>query len=62
MTKQDIRESVAARFGIQADEEGRYDMTDYDWQSGCYINGVWLCLAVVVELIEDIAWSLIKED
>lgn len=54
MTREEIMEYVAEYFGIEPNEDGEHDIRDYDWQSGCYINGKWFCLAKVVEMIENI--------
>lgn len=54
MTREDIMEYVAEHFEIEPNEDGSYDINDYDWQSGCYHNEHWLCLAEVVDLIEKI--------
>ena len=54
MTREEIIACVAERFGIEPNEDGRYDTNDYDWQSGCYMNGRWFCLAKVVDMIEEI--------
>lgn len=54
MTREEIMEYVAEQFGIEPNEDGEHDIRDYDWISGCYINGKWLCLAKVVKMIENI--------
>lgn len=59
MTRDDLREEVvqgvAEYYGIEPDEEGKYNLNDYEWQAGCYIrNGHWLSLADVVACIMDI--------
>lgn len=52
MDRQEIIEALAVRFGIEPNEEtGEYDLEDYDWQSGCYINGEWLSLAEIVNCL-----------
>ena len=54
MTKEEIIEFVAERFGIQHDEDdGKYHLRDGDWKTGCYVNGEWLCPATVVSLIAE---------
>ena len=54
MDRQILMEYIAERFGIEADEDGKYNICGYDWQSGCYIGHEWFCLAEVVYLFEDI--------
>jgi hypothetical protein len=51
MTKQEIIKALAERFKIEAEEDGAYDLSENDWQSGCRFNGEWLSLANVVECI-----------
>ena len=54
MDRQEIMERVAEWFGIEPDENGEYDIDDYDWQAGCYINGgKFLNLGEVVRCIEN---------
>lgn len=54
MERQKITEMLAEWFGIEADENGEYDINDYDWREGCSMGyrGQWLNLAEVVECIE----------
>lgn len=54
MDRQEIMEYIAERFGIEPNENGEYDINDYDWQAGCYCNDGWLNLAVIVEIVEDL--------
>lgn len=52
MSRQEIMEMLADWFHVDPDENGEYDINDYDWQSGCSFNGEWLCLAEIVECLE----------
>lgn len=52
MERQEIMEILADWFHIEPDENGEYDIDDYAWQSGCYMNGKWFSLAEIVECIE----------
>ena len=53
MDREEIMERVAEWFGIEPNEDGSYDIEDYDWQAGCYINGgKFLNLEQVVMCIE----------
>jgi len=52
MSKEEIVRYVAEWFGIEPNEDGTFDLDDYDWTSGCYMNGNWFCLAEVVGCIE----------
>ena len=55
MDREEIMELVADWFGISPNENGTFDIDDYNWQSGCYMgNGRWFCLAEVVKCIESI--------
>lgn len=46
MERQEIMEALAQWFGIEPNENGEFDIDDYDWQAGCYVNGGrWLILA-----------------
>ena len=53
MNEQRIMEIVAEYFGIQPNDDGTYDIDDYDWQSGCMHGKAWLCPALIVKIIED---------
>lgn len=55
MSRDEIMQAVAEWFRIQPNDGGGYDIDDYDWQSGCYHNGIWVSLEQVVYLIEDIS-------
>lgn len=54
MTREQIMEAVAEWFGIDPNDDGKFDIDDYDWQSGCYMNHTWFNLAEVVRCIESI--------
>lgn len=51
MERDEIIEALADYFGIEPNEEGEYDLDDYDWQSGCSFNGRWMNLATIVEIL-----------
>ena len=54
MTSEQVIEAVAEWYNIEPDEQtGKYDLDDYDWQSGCSHNGHWVCIADVVGCIEN---------
>ena len=52
MERQKIMEYLAEYFYIEPNEDGEFDINDYDWQAGCYTNGKWFSLAEVVKCIE----------
>lgn len=52
LNKEEIMEYVAPYFGIEP-EDGKFDINDYDWQSGCYCNRRWLSPSIIVEIIQD---------
>ena len=46
---------VAEWFGIEPDDNGQYDIDDYDWRSGCSMGGgIWLTPSAVVFCIESL--------
>ena len=55
MTREDLIKVLADAFKIESDENGEYDLNDYDWEAGCsfYGTGVWLSLKNVVNAIEE---------
>ena len=55
MNRQSIMEYVAEWFGIEPNEDGSFDINDYDWQAGCYHGHKFLNLEEIVKLIEFIA-------
>ena len=63
MDEMEIMEKVAEWFGVEPNDDGTYDINDYDWQSGChYKNGKWLTLSEVVYLIESIMEDMEDDD
>ena len=52
MSRESIMEYVADWFNVKPNDDGKYDIHDYDWQAGCYHDGVWLNLEEIVKLIE----------
>ena len=53
MDRQEIMRKLARWFDIEPDEDGTFDIDSREWQTGCYNNGVWLCLAEIVYCIEN---------
>ena len=53
MDKNEIIEKLADAYSIERNEEGEYDLSDYSWQSGCYLNHEWFSLAEVVNILSD---------
>ena len=55
MDREEIIERLAEYFGIEPDENGEYDLNDYDWQAGASMGygGMWLNLANVVEALTE---------
>lgn len=58
MTKKELINHIGKWYRAGRDEEtGEYDINDYDWESGCYHNGHWVCLRdfydCVVELLNN---------
>ena len=53
MDRQEIMEMLANWFNVEPNEDGEYDINDYDWQAGCYNgNGKWFNLAEIVYCLE----------
>ena len=57
MEREEIMEMVAEWFEIEPDEDGTYNIDDYDWTAGCSMgrDRKWLCLAEVVRMIESMS-------
>lgn len=57
MTKEEVINHIGKWYGAERNEQGGYDTDGYDWESGCYHNGHWVCLRdfydCVVELLEN---------
>ena len=53
MERDEIIEYVAEKFNIEPNDDGTYDTNDYDWVAGCNHDGVWLNLALVVDMIQE---------
>ena len=56
MSKEEFIKVLADEYGIEPNEDGKYDLNDYDWTSGCsfgYGRGVWLTLANIVNAFEE---------
>ena len=55
--KQEIIEALAREYNIEPNEDGEYDLTDYNWTAGCYSNGTWMSLAnIVYTLADELSW------
>lgn len=53
MSRQEIMEKVASYFDIEPNDEGEFDINDYEWQAGSYNSkGKWISLAELVYCIE----------
>ena len=61
MDRQTLMRYIADWFRVEPEDDGTFDINDYDWQSGCGFHGKWMCLAEIVELVEHICdeegWS-----
>lgn len=60
MSMKEIIERLADAYGIEPDEDGFYDLDDYDWRSGCGFSRGWnfLSLKNVVEaLVDESEWE-----
>lgn len=51
MDRDEIIEILADYYEIEPNEEGEFDLNEYDWQAGCSFNGKWLNLATIVRLL-----------
>ena len=54
MNREEIINALGEYFEIERNEDGGYDLTDYDWTAGCrfkYGGDKWLSLANVVEAL-----------
>lgn len=60
MERTEIMAHVAEYFGVEPNEDGKYDIDDYDWMAGCYIGscGRFLSLAEVVKCIESFIYDI----
>lgn len=52
MSKEEMIEALGRHYGCERNDNGEYDLSDYDWQSGCYKNGRLFSLADVVDILE----------
>lgn len=52
MSKEEMIEALGTHYKCERNDNGEYDLSDYDWQSGCYKNGRWFSLADVVDILE----------
>lgn len=65
MKREEIMKAVADWFEVEPNEDGKYDIDDYDWTSGCSMGGSgtpWLCLASVVRCFESIIYEYGLDD
>ena len=56
MSEKEFIKVLAEEFNIEPNEDGEFDLNDYDWEAGCsfgYGSGVWLSLANVVRAFKD---------
>jgi len=52
MEREEIINKLAEYFDIEPNENGEYDLSDYEWTAGCRMDGyTWLSLANVVEAL-----------
>ncbi len=52
MDRDEIIYKLAEYFDIEPNENGEYDLSDYEWTAGCRFAGcTWLNLANVVEAL-----------
>lgn len=51
MKKEEVIEALAEYFDIEPNEDGEYDLNDYDWEAGCKSNGQWFSLKEVVRAL-----------
>lgn len=52
MDRDEIIYKLAEYFDIEPNENGEYDLSDYEWTAGCRFAGcAWLNLANVVEAL-----------
>lgn len=59
MNRNDMIEFVAEYFGINANDDGKYDTDSYDWVSGCYHNGTWISIGLFVDFGMDLIRDLV---
>lgn len=55
MDEKKLKKYIADWFGVEPDEDGEYDTSDYDWTAGCSFGygGKWLSLGEVLECMKD---------
>lgn len=46
-------EHIGMWFNIEPDENGDYDLDDYDWTAGCYNNHTWMSLKEFLDCIQN---------
>ena len=54
--RDEIIEALAEAYGIEPNEDGKYDLNDYDWTAGCggfHGDETWLSLKNVVNVLSD---------
>lgn len=54
-TRETVIRYIADAFDLEPNEDGTYDLNDYDWTAGCNADGVWMCLSKFVEIFDDMA-------
>ena len=54
MTRQEMIEKLAEYFDIEPNEDGEYDLDDYEWTAGCRFNGsTWLNLKNIINCLAE---------
>ena len=54
MTRAELIEKLAEYFEIEPNENGEYNLNDYEWVAGCRFNGdTWLNLKNIVECLAE---------
>ncbi len=53
MTKQEAIDALAERYHIYQNEDGSWDMNDNAWDRGCYLNGRWFSLDMVISALAE---------
>lgn len=54
MTREELIDALATRYGVCKNEDGSWDMDDGVWDRGCYLNGRWFSLLMVADELYDL--------
>ena len=54
MTKEELIDALATRYGVCKNEDGSWDMDDGVWDRGCYLNGRWFSLCGVICAVNEL--------